>query len=64
MFLRNKSRHKHTLKIDSIKAEASDDVLLEGITIEHRIKAYYKLHALRRIRKFLTIGKAKVLSIR
>ena len=61
--------HKHELKINSIKVEASDDVLLLGITIDKKItfkqhvcrKAQYNLHALRRIRKFLTIEKAKML---
>ena len=64
--------HKHELKINSIKVEASDDVLLLGITIEKKLtfkqhvanlcrKAQYKLHALRRIRIFLTIENAKML---
>ena len=60
------------LKINSIKGEASADVLLLGITIGKKLtfkqhienlcrKAQYKLHALRRIRKFLTTEKAKIL---
>ena len=68
----DKSHHKHILKINSIKVEASDDILLLGITIDKKLtfkqhienlcrKAQYKLHALRRIRKFLTIEKAKIL---
>ena len=72
MILGDKSHHKSILKINSIKAEASDDVLLLGITIDKKFifkqhienlsrKAQYKLHALRRIRKFLTIGQAKIL---
>ena len=72
MILGDKSHHKHILKINSIKIEASDDVLLLGITIDKKLtfkqhvenlcrKAQYKLHALRRIRKFLTIEKAKML---
>ena len=72
MILGDKSHHKHELKINSIKVEASDDVLLLGITIDKKLtfkqhvenlcrKAQYKLHALRRIRKFLTIEKAKML---
>ena len=72
MILGDKSHHKHELKINSIKVEASDDVLLLGITIDKKLtfkqhvenlcrKAQYKLHALRRIRKFLTTEKAKML---
>ena len=73
MILGDKSHHKHELKINSIKVEASDDVLLLRITIDKKLtfkhvenlcrKAQYKLHALRRIRKFLTIQKAKMLGI-
>ena len=72
MILGDKSHHKRELKINSIKVEASDDALLLGITIDKKLtfkqhvenlcrKAEYKLHALRRIRKFLTIEKAKML---
>ena len=72
MILGDKSHHKHQLKINSIKAEASDDILLLGITFDKKLtfkqhvenlcrKAQYKLHALRRIGKFLTIEKAKML---
>ena len=72
MILGDKSHHKHELKINSIKVEASDDVLLLGITIDKKLtfkqhvenlcrKAQYKLHPLRRIRRFLTIEKAKML---
>ena len=72
MILGDKSHHKHILKTNSIKVEASDDVLLLGITIGKKLtfkqhiqnlcrKAQYKLHALRRISKFLTIEKAKIL---
>ena len=72
MILGDKSHQKHILKINSIKVEASDDILLLGITIDKKLtfkqhienlcqKAQYKLHALRRIRKFLTIEKAKIL---
>ena len=60
------------MKINSIKVEASDDVLLLGITIDKKLtfkqhienlcrKEQYKLHALRRIKKSLTIEKANVL---
>ena len=72
MILGDKSHHKHILKMNSIKVEASDDVLLLGVTIDKKLtfkrhienlcrKAQYKLHVLRRIRKFLTIEKAKIL---
>ena len=72
MILGDRPHHKHELKINSIKVEASDDVLLLGITTDKKLtfkqhvqnlcrKAQYKLHALRRIRKFLTIEKAKML---
>ena len=73
MILGDRSHHKHELKINSIKVEASDDVLLLGITIDKKLtfkqhvenhcrKAQYKLQALRRIRNFLTIDKDKMLS--
>ena len=68
--LGDKSHYKHILKI--IKVETSDDVLLLGITIDKKLtikqhienlcrKAQYKLHALKCIRKFLTIEKTKIL---
>ena len=72
IILRDKSHHKHILKINSIKVEASDNVLLLGITIDKKLtfkqhienlcrKAQYKLHALSSIKKFLTIEKARIL---
>ena len=72
MILGDKPHHKHILKVNSIKVEASDDILLLAITIDKKLtfkqrignlcrKAQYKLHALRRIRKFLTIEKVKIL---
>ena len=72
MILGDKFHHKRELKINSIKVEVSNDVLLLGITIDKKLtfkqhvenlcrKAQYKLHVLRRIRKFLTIKKAKML---
>ena len=72
MILGDRSHHKHELKINSIKIEASDEILLLGITTDKNLtfkqhfenlcrKVQYKLHALRRIRKFLTIEKAKML---
>ena len=72
MILGDKSHHKHELKINYIKTESSDGNLLLGITIDKKLtfkqhienlcrKAQYKLRALRRIRKFLTSEKAKIL---
>ena len=72
MIFGDKSYHKHILKMNSIKIETSDDVLLLGVTIDKKLtfkrhienlcrKAQYKLHALRSVRKFLTIEKAKIL---
>ena len=72
MILGDKSHHKYELKINYIKIEPSDGDLLLGITIDKKLtfkqhvenlcrKAQYKRHALRRIRKFLIIKKAKIL---
>ena len=36
MILGDKSHHKHVLKINSIKVEAIDDILLLGITIDKK----------------------------
>ena len=63
MILEDKSPYKHILKINSIKVEASDDVLLLGITIDKKLtfkqlienlcwKAQHKLYALRRTKSF------------
>ena len=72
MILWDKSHHyKHELKINSIKVEASDDVLLLAITNDKKLtfkqhvenlcrKAQYKLHALRGIRKFHCIHRQLV----
>ena len=70
--LGDKNCHKHILKLNSTCAHPSDDVTLLGImtvknlTFKKHIhnlvrKAEYKIHALRRIRKFLAIEKAKIL---
>ena len=72
MILRDKTCYKHILKINSTCVQSSDDVTLLGVMIDKNLtfkkhvgnlvrKAQYKLHALRRIRKFLTIEKAKIL---
>ena len=37
MFLGGKYHQKHILKLNSIKDEASDDVLLLGITVDKRL---------------------------
>ena len=60
------------LKTNSTCAQSSDDVILLGVMLDKNLtfkehinnlvrKAQYKLHALRRIRKFLTTEKAKIL---
>ena len=69
MIFGDKSRPKYILKINSVKVEASVDVLLLGMTIDKNLtfkqhmenlcrKVQYELYALRHIRKFLTIEKA------
>ena len=63
--LGDKSYRKYKLKINSIKAGASDNVLLLGTTIDKKLtfkqllKEQYKLHAVWRMRKSLTIESAK-----
>ena len=70
--LGDKTCYKHILKINLTCVQSSDDVTLLGVMIDKNLtfkkhvdslvcKAQYKLHALRRIRKFLTIEKAKIL---
>ena len=72
MILGDKTCYKHILKINSTCVQSSDDVNLLVVVIDKNLtfknhidnlvrKAQYKLHALRRIRKFLTIEKAKIL---
>ena len=72
MILGDKSQHKHILKINSDKVEASVDVLLLGMAIDKNLtfkqhienlcrKMQYELHVLRDIRKFLTTEKTKIL---
>ena len=69
MILGDETCYKHTLKINLTRVHSSDDVTLLGVMIDMNLsfkkhidnlvrKAQYKLHALRRIRKFLTIEKA------
>ena len=63
----------HTLKIGDITIRSASYVTLLGITIDSKLnfkehisnivkKAYYKLYALRTLRKFLTLQKAKILA--
>ena len=57
---------KNTLKLNSIKVESNDDVLLLESTIDKKLTfkqdiEIHKLHALRRITRFLAIGKTKTL---
>ena len=72
MILGKKKRLKYCLEIGSITTKESDEVELLGITIDNDLNfkkhienlcrtAQYKLHALRRIRKYLTLDKAKLL---
>ena len=72
MILSDKTCYKHALKINSTCVQSSDDVTLLDVTIDKNLtfkkhvdnlvrKAQHKLHALRCIRKFLTIEKAKIL---
>ena len=67
-----KKRLKYSLKTGSITMKESDKLELLGITIDKALNfkkhienlcrtAQYKLHALRRIRKYLTLDKAKLL---
>ena len=61
---------EHVLKVNLTCVQSSDDVTLLGVIIDKSLtfkkdidnlvrKAHNKLHALRRIRKFLTIEKLK-----
>ena len=72
MILGDKTCYKHILKINSTCVQSRDDVTPLGVMIDKNLtfkkhvgylvrKAQYKLRALRRIRKFLTIEKAKIL---
>ena len=72
MILRKKKRNSVKLVINATEIEESRKVVLLGITIDNLLifnehidnlcrTANYKLHALRRIRKFLSLKKAKLL---
>ena len=73
MIVGEKTCCQHTLVKNSKFDDANEDVILLGITIEKKLtfnkhidnlscNAKYKLHALRRIRKFLKIEKVKSVS--
>lgn len=72
MFLGKKNNSPIRLKINSAFIEESEEVTLLGITIDNKLRfqkhidnlchtANLKLKALRRIRKYLTVDKAKLL---
>ena len=72
IILGDKTCYKHILKINSTCVQSSDDVTLLGVMIDKNLtfkkhvgnlvrQAQYELYALQRIRKFLTIEKAKIL---
>ena len=72
MILGKSTRQTIILNINNIKIRDSQNVELLGLTIDNRLtfkdhinmlcrRANYKLHALRRIRKCLTLEKPKLL---
>ena len=72
MILGKTKRLPVTLNVNTIKIKESQSVVLLGLTIDNQLtfkdhietlcrNASYKLHALRRIRKYLTTEKAKLL---
>ena len=72
MILGKSTRQTIILNINNIKIRESQNVELLGLTIDNRLtfkdhinmlcrRAGYKLHALRRIRKYLTLEKSKLL---
>ena len=72
MILGKSTRQTIILNINNIKIRESQNVELLGLTIDNRLtfkdhinilcrRASYKLHALRRIRKYLTLEKSKIL---
>ena len=74
VILWKKNRLKYSLKVESITIKESGEVELLGITIDKALKyfllikhikslchiAQYKLYALKRIRKYLTLDKSKL----
>ena len=72
MILGKTPRQLIIINMNHIKVEESQNVVLLGLTIDNRLTfkdhvdmlcstANYKLHALRRIRKYLTLEKTKLL---
>ena len=72
MIFEKNNRLKFSLNIGSVTVKKSDKVELLGITIDKALNfrkhiknvcrtTQYKLHVLRRIRKYLTLDKAKLL---
>ena len=72
IILGDKTYYKHILKVNLTCVPSSDDVTFLGVMIDNNLtfkkhidnvlrKAQYKLHALRRIRKFFAIEKVKIL---
>ena len=72
IILGDKTYYKHILKVNLTCVPSSDDVTFLGVIIDNNLtfkkhidnvlrKAQYKLHALRRIRKFFAIEKVKIL---
>ena len=72
MILGKSTRQSFILNINNVKIRESSRVVLLGLTIDNRStfkvhinillrKASFKLHALRRIREYLTAVKAKLL---
>ena len=72
MILGKSTRQSIILNINNIKIRESSSVVLLGLTIDNRLmfkdhinillrRASFKLHVLRRIRKYLTAVKAKLL---
>ena len=72
MILGKGTRQAVILNINNIKIRESQNVELLGLTIDNRLtfkdhinmlcrRANYKLHAIRRIRKYLTLEKSKQL---
>ena len=73
MVLRNKDERSFNIHINNVKIKNSNEVTLLGIKIDKDLtfkkhigelfrRTSYKLHTLRRIRKYLTVEKAKLLA--
>ena len=73
MFLAANKNKSFSINVRRINIPSKNEVILLGITIDHELKfnkhiedlckqASFKLHALRRIRKYLGIKKARILA--